>query len=58
MGVSVQAGVSVQEGGVCPGGLCLGEVSCPGGVSVQGGSLSRGVSVRETPPDRNPRRVR
>ena len=35
-GVPVQEGVSVQ-GGLCPGGLC------------PGGSLSRGVSVRETP---------
>ena len=40
-------GVSVQ-GGLCPGGLCPGGVSV-WGVSVQGVSLSRGVSVRETP---------
>ena len=34
-----------REAGVCPGGLCPGM-----GVSVRGGSLSREVSVRETPP--------
>ena len=33
--------------GLCPGGLCQGS-----GISIQGGSLSRGVSVRETPPGR------
>ena len=56
-GVSVW-GISVQ-GGLCPGGSLSrgGSVQgglCPGGalsrgVSVQGVSLSRGVSVRETP---------
>ena len=45
-GVSVWGlcpGVSVQEGSLSKGSLC------PGGVSFQGESLSRGVSVRETP---------
>ena len=45
-------GVSVQ-GGLCPGGSVQGGSlsggSLSGRVSVQWGSLSRGVSVRETP---------
>ena len=36
MGVSLQEGVSVQEGGLCPAGVSV------QGVSVQRGSLSRG----------------
>ena len=62
-GVSVWRGVSVQGGlclgglsrgisggeeGLCPGGLSPGEGGLCPGVSVWG-SLSRGVSVRETP---------
>ena len=47
------------SGGLCPGGSLSGGFSVPG-VSVRGslsgggGSLSRGVSVRETSPDRDP----
>ena len=62
MFVCTQEGVFVQ-GGLCPGSLCPGGVSvqvgslsgglypgglCPGSL-CQEGSLSRGVSVRETP---------
>ena len=49
---SVSRGVCVQrvcvQGDLCPRVLCPGGL-CPGGVSVQGMSLSRGISVKETP---------
>ena len=68
-GVSVQGGfLSRGGGGFCPGGLCpggsLSRGSLFGGISIWRGSLlgvgslSRVVSVRETPPYGNTRAVR
>ena len=56
---SLSGGVSVQGGGICPGGVSVQGVLSPGGslsreVSVQGGLCPggvsvQGVSVKETP---------
>ena len=51
---SLSRGVFSVHWGLCPGGIDLCPVGSLSRVSVQGESLSKGVSVRETPLDKGP----